>query len=145
MRIEIKGTNVKLNKELKDFVERKINGLAKFLNILEKDSGQKKPLSEAKVEIGKTTRHHRRGPFYRAECQIDVPGGKKLRAESRSEDLRTAITEVKDELQEQLKKYKGKIISQHKRGKRKIKKSLHLSPLARFKRGKGGRTREESL
>jgi len=117
MKIEIKGTNVKLNKALKDFVERKINGLAKFLNILEKDSGQKKPLSEAKVEIGKTTRHHRKGPFYRAECQIDVPGKKRLRAESQSEDLRVAIARVKDKLQDQLKRYKGKIISQHRRGK----------------------------
>jgi ribosome-associated translation inhibitor RaiA len=71
--------------------------------------------------------------------------GKSLRSEACSGDLRLAITEVKDELQRQLKQYKNKITAKTKRGQRKRKKSLHLSSLAKFQIKKGQRIREEGI
>ena len=114
MKIIIKTKNTVLTQAIEDFIKEKINPLEKFIKVLHNgkyispSSGKEKPVLVAWVEIGKETRHHKKGPFFRAECQIKLPG-KSVRAESFSKDLRTAITEVKDELQRELKKEKGKI------------------------------------
>jgi ribosomal subunit interface protein len=148
MKIIIKTKNIRLTKALEDFVEIKINQLERFSKVFqpEKLSGnlRGKARAEAEVEIGKSTLHHRKGFFFRAECQILLPG-KKLRAEANSSDLRLAITQVKDELQLQLKQYKDKISAKTKRDQRKRKKSLHLASGARFKLKKGQRIREEGI
>jgi len=72
--------------------------------------GKGKPRVEAWVEIGKESRHHQKGPYFLAECQMRFPK-KSLRSVAESEDLRQAITEVKDELQRELKQYKTKLIA----------------------------------
>jgi putative sigma-54 modulation protein len=113
--IVIKTQNIKLNRALEDFIERRIGELEKFF--------QKKP-SKSFVEIGKTTHHHKKGPFFRAECQITVPGKKSIRAEALSPDLRLAIVEVKDEIQRQLKKYEDKFIAKTRKRQRKLKKII---------------------
>lgn len=123
MKIIIKTKNTVLTRAIEDFIKEKINPLEKFIKVLHNreyvspSSGKVKSVIVAWVEIGKETRHHKKGPFFRAECQIKLPG-KSVRAESFSKDLRTAITEVKDELQRELKKEKGKIISIKKRKSR---------------------------
>lgn len=96
MKIIIKTKNIELTPALHQYVEEKINSLEKFLEIV-----------EAWVEVGKETRHHRKGPFFRAECQMRLPG-KSIRSVAVKEDLRLAIDEVKDELQRALKQYKKK-------------------------------------
>ena len=117
MKIIIKTKNLKLNQTLKNFIEEKINSLEKFSNIgrweggvqkeyLDSFFGKGKPKVEAWVEIGKESRHHQKGPYFFAECQMRFPK-KSLRSVAKSEDLRQAITEVKDELQRELEKYKN--------------------------------------
>lgn len=156
MKIVIKTKNLKLNSALKNFIEEKIGSLEKFSEIFQKKYfnsffGKGKPRVEAWVEIGKTTLHHQKGPFFRAECQMRLPG-RSLRSTARSKDLRLAITEVKDELQRQLKQYRNKLKSQTKRKERVSKKSLRLAPGARFKKRlqpsrhpRGVRIREEGI
>jgi len=149
MKIIIKTTNLKLNQALKNFIEEKIGSLEKFSKIFYQKYfnsffGKGKPRIEAWVEIGKTTLHHQKGPFFRAECQMRFPG-RSLRATALSKDLRLAITEVKDELQRQLKQYKNKLTAQTKRKQRRLKKSLRLHPSAKFKIKKGARIREEGI
>jgi len=116
MQIIIKGTKIELTKTLKDFVEEKIKDLEKFFEFKIKQDFEVK----AFIEIGKTSKRHRKGDIFFAECQIFLPG-KGVRAVAEREDLKLAICEVKDELQVQLKKYKEtqkeKIIKE----KRKIK------------------------
>ena len=133
MKIVIKTTNIKLTFALHQYIEEKINSLEKFLKIV-----------EAWVEIGKETRHHQKGPFFRAECQMRLPG-KSIRSEARQKDLRLAIDEVKDELQRELKQYKNKMMAKIKRSARVHKKSLKLHPAAKIKREKGARIREEGI
>jgi len=147
MKIVIKATNIKLNRALENFIQKKINDLEKFLEIFHKNYfnsfyGKGKPRVEAWVEIGKTTLHHKKGPFFRVECQMHLPA-KSLRSEALSHDLRLAVVEVKDELQRQLKQYKNKLIAETRRRQRQLKKELHLSPRARFYRR--GRIREEGM
>jgi len=116
MQIIIKGTKIELTKTLKDFVEEKVKDLEKFFEFKIKQDFEVK----AFVEIGKTSKRHRKGDIFFAECQIFLPGNG-VRAVAEREDLKLAICEVKDELQVQLKKYKEiqkeKIIKE----KRKIK------------------------
>jgi len=146
MKIIIKTTNLKLNKELSQYIEEKLNPLEKFSKILYNEKyydhffSKGKPRVEAWVEIGKETKHHKKGPFFWAECQMRFPK-RTLRSIAESDNIKQAITEVKDELQRELKQYKEKLISKTKRGARVLKKELKLSPLARFYRK--GRIREE--
>ena len=149
MKIVIKTTNLKLNQALKNFIEEKIGSLEKFSKIFQNNYygdflGKGKPKVETWVEIGRTTLHHKKGPFFSAKCQMRFPG-KSLRSIARSKDLKLAITEVKDELQRQLKQYKNKLTAQTERRQRRLKKSLRLHPLAKFKKRKGVRIREEGI
>ena len=179
MKIVIKTTNLKLDKELSQYIGEKINSLEKFSKILYNEKyfnhllerqrrvkkriyplclpersegwrrantlrlfGKGKPRVEAWVEIGKETMHHKKGPFFWAECQMRFPK-RSLRSTARAEDLKLAITEVKDELQRQLKQYKEKLTAQTKRRARVLKKELKLAPQARFYRK--GRVKEEGI
>ena len=115
MKIIIKTKNLKLSQVLKNFIEEKINSLEKFSKIFQNNYygdflGKGKPRVEAWVEIGKESRHHQKGPYFLAECQMRFPK-KSLRSVAESEDLKQAITEVKDELQRELKQYKTKLIA----------------------------------
>jgi ribosome-associated translation inhibitor RaiA len=153
MKIVIKTKNLKLTRALENFIEEKINDLEKFLpptifgggqseKYFDSFYGKGKPRAEAWVEIGKETRHHKKGPYFWAECQMRFPK-RSLRSIARAEDLKLAITEVKDELQRESKQYKEKFRAETKRGARVLKKELKLSPLARFYRK--GRIREEGV
>ncbi|MBZ9569452.1 ribosome-associated translation inhibitor RaiA [Patescibacteria group bacterium] len=148
MKIVIKTKNVELTQALKKYIQEKFNSLEKFLQIFQEEKyfnhffGKGKPRVELWVEIGKETLHHQKGPFFWAECQMRFPG-KSLRATARLKDLKLAIVEVKDELQRQLKKYKEKITTKDKRKQRVFKKTLKISPSARFYRK--GRIREEGV
>ena len=98
MKIDIVTKNISLDEPLESFVREKIGGLDKLI-------GNDK--SEARVEIGKPSQHHKSGRIFRAEANIRM-GGVLLRASCGHEDLRNAIVDVKDELQEQIRKFKEK-------------------------------------
>ena len=98
MKIDIVTKNISLDEPLENFVREKIGGLDKLI-------GNDK--SEARVEIGKPSQHHKSGRIFRAEANIRM-GGILLRASCEHEDLRNAIVDVKDELQEQIRKFKEK-------------------------------------
>ena len=104
MKIVIKATNLKLNQELRDYIEEKIGGLEKFAEVFQSEKyydsffTKGKPRAEVWLEIGRTTRHHQKGDIFLAEVQMRLPG-KSLRVESEREDLKLAITEIKDDLQ----------------------------------------------
>ena len=98
MKTIISTKNISLDKPLEVFIEDKIGGLAKYL---------KDDAIQVRVEIGKPSKHHRNGEIFRAEANLKM-GSNLLRAEAESSDLRTAIVEVKNKLQQQIKKFKDK-------------------------------------
>jgi len=98
MKIDISTKNMTLDEPLRVFIEDKIGGLD---HLIGNSNGQ------AKVEIGMPSKHHRSGEVFYAEVNLFI-GGKLLRASCSHEDLRNAITDVKDELQIQIKKFKEK-------------------------------------
>lgn len=99
MQIDIEATNIELTPPLREYVEKKIGRLSKFLTRFDSDS------IHVKVEVARLTRHHRHGDVYHAEANLHFPGGM-LRAEHQSEDIRVSIDKVKKILQRRIRKYK---------------------------------------
>ena len=99
MQIDIEATNIELTPPLREYVEKKIGRLSKFLTRFDSDS------IHVKVEVARLTRHHRHGDVYHAEANLHFPGGM-LRAEHRSDDIRVSIDKVKKILQRRIRKYK---------------------------------------
>jgi len=136
MRVTIKATKIKLTPEIKEFVEEEINSLEKFAERIfgekyeEGFFGKLKPKVEARVEI----KGKERG-FYYAECNLIFPK-KIIRAEALKKDLKSAIYEIKSELEREIKEYKGKFFARIKRGARKLKRELKISEAAKIKEGK---------
>jgi putative sigma-54 modulation protein len=127
MRITIKTKNFVLTDSVRDYCEKKIGGLEKFLDGADPDSF----LAEA--ELSRTTRHHKSGDVFRFEVNLTV-GGKLLRSESEQETIYAAIDEVHDELAREIKGEKTKQSVIFRRIARSVKKKLNLSPLARFRK-----------
>lgn len=116
MKISIKATNIELTDAIRLKVEQKIGELEKYIQKTEDlDKAVKgRAAYEVWVEVGRTTRHHKKGIIFRAEAQMRLRG-KSLRAESENLDLYQAIDEVHDELKVELSKHKEKMISKRKR------------------------------
>jgi len=136
MKITIKATKIELNPEIKKFIEEQINSLEKFAKGIFGEKyydgffGKGKPRAEARVEV----KGKERGYYY-VECNLNFPK-KLIRSESLKKDLKTAIYEMKDELQREIKEYKEKFFAKVKRGARKLKRELKISEAAKIKEGK---------
>lgn len=59
---------------------------------------------QARVEVARSTRHHRTGKVYHVDVNIDLPK-KVIRAEDEGTDIRAAIDSVKNKLQREIVKY----------------------------------------
>ncbi len=142
MKISLKWTNLEPIESIDVFVEEKINDLEKFIKNYVNTG-----VAEAWVEVSRTTKHHKKGEFvYRAEADIRLPG-EILRAEAIHKDLRQAIVRVKDELQRQIKNYRGTKEAKVKRGARLVKRMNAVAPEAttREERRLGRRERDEGI
>lgn len=94
---------------IRAFVEEKVQ-------VLEKMTEDWQP-AELRIEVGKTTNHHAKGPYFKAEMQLSIPG-EVLRATEEAEDLYESIDKVRDNLRRQLKEYKERIQDRSQRGMR---------------------------
>ncbi len=112
MKLNIKATNLELTPKLKDYVQKKMDMLDKYLGKLK--------VINAHVEVGKTTNHHLKGEIYSAEVNLSL-GSDLLRVEKTEKDLFKAIDKVKDHLELVIKKYKDKKIDRKKQ-KQKLSK-----------------------
>ncbi|HXV27029.1 MAG TPA: ribosome-associated translation inhibitor RaiA [Candidatus Paceibacterota bacterium] len=111
MHIDIYAKNIELDEPLRVFVNEKIGDLEHLMAGM----GQSDEI-RARVEIGKPGEHHHKGRIWYAEANIHVGQSNDLfRASCTHEDLRYAITDVKDELQRQLKKYREKMTEKDRR------------------------------
>lgn len=101
MKVIIKTTNLELTEPLKAYIEEKMESLGKFFPNLDPD------VVKSKVEVARSTRHHKQGNVYHADVNLELPGAV-LRAEKDASDIRAAIDGVKDKLKREIDKYKGK-------------------------------------
>ncbi len=114
MRItSIKATNLSLTDAIKSRIESKALALEKLTKDFE-------PAAELHIEVGKSTKHHSKGPFFVAEFQLCVPGSQ-LRAVCEEENLYHAIGQARDQVRRQLKEYKEKLRERSQHGVRQDK------------------------
>ncbi len=112
MRLSIKATGIDLTQAITNYVNEKIGGLEKYLKRMDQGA------VEARVEVGKSTKHHNKGDIFRAEINLKVPG-KVLRAEEESADLYASIDLMHDEIKRQIVSFKSKKIDKSVRKARK--------------------------
>jgi ribosomal subunit interface protein len=79
-----------------------------------------------RIELSRSTRHHKKGRVFRAEINCNVPGVRigTFRAEVAHEDLRAAFTETSREIIRQLEKFRGRLGTQYKKGARELKRRM---------------------
>lgn len=115
MNVNIKATNMELTSAITDYVNRRLEGIEKFIK-----EGDKVIIY---VEVGKTTNHHKQGDIFRAEFHIEI-SGVEFYTFSEKEDLYTAIEDAKEEIIRQIKTKKDRKQTLFKRGATSIKKML---------------------
>ena len=116
MRISLKGTNIKLLESTREYVDRKLVFLA------EKLIARDDEMVILEIEVGKTTKHHKTGPYFRAEANLAI-GKKLLRAEAIGETLNEAVDLLAEELEREIKKFKERRRVLLLKGARKLKKN----------------------
>lgn len=100
MKIIIKATNIELTPAIRDYVEKKVGRLARFLT-------EKEGEAMVNVEVGKTSHHHHSGDVFMAEMQL-THGSLSTRIEKFDADLYAAIDVASDELIQETTKKKNK-------------------------------------
>ena len=106
MKINITGKGIELTDAISAYVEKKFSGLDKFND----------KIIRANVVVGMDTKHHVKGQVFICECKLEIPG-KDVFAEKNEKVLYKAIDKVRDYLEGELKKHKGKTERTDKRGK----------------------------
>lgn len=108
MNINIKSTKIKLIPEIKDYIQKKMDTLDKYLGSMK--------VMQARFEVEKTTEHHQKGEIFRAELNLSLPG-KLLRVEKTEKEILKAVDKVRDHMEVIIKRFKEKKIDK----KRKVK------------------------
>lgn len=108
MKIRIKATKMELTEAIRDYCQKKMDMLDKYL-------GEHIPVINCDVEVEKAVGGQHKGDIFRAEVNLEVPR-EILRVEKVEKDLYKAVDKVKDHLELMIKKYKEKLVDK-KRGK----------------------------
>ena len=104
MNIDIHAKNIELNPPLREFIEEKMGDLEHVIANMGEHA--------AYVEVGIPSQHHNTGPIFYAEANVKV-SGELFRAEANHHDLHAAVIEVRDELKNQINRFKDKRREQH--------------------------------
>ena len=116
MSTNIKATNIELTDAIKDYVNNNLLGLDRFITDPKEDL-------IIQVEVGKTTRHHRSGDYFRAEFNVDI-SGKKFYVSAKKDNLYGAIDEAKEALFRKIDYSKNRERTLLRRGAKSIKKMI---------------------
>ena len=116
MQINIQSKNIELSSEVKEYAQKRISSLEKFLS-----RGGSEP--RINFELIRTTNHHKTGDIFEANCKI-YASGKEYFCQSHHEDLHSAIDEVREKLYQEIIKDKDRRQTLMKRGAASIKKML---------------------
>jgi len=102
MDVLVRGRNVEVTNALKEYVEKRVGKLDKFLD----------NLGEAQVTLNVENQSHK--------VEVTIPiNGMILRGEEATGDMYTSVDMVVDKLEKQIEKYKGKLIRRRGQGDQK--------------------------
>jgi ribosomal subunit interface protein len=116
MKFDIKSTGIALTPAIRSFVDEKLSHLDRFID-------RNDQAIRAHIEIGKSTKHHQKGDFFRAEINLEV-SGTVLRVVNESADLYAAIDLAQNAMREEITSWRGKEKTLFRRGARAIKNLL---------------------
>ena len=112
MQTSLKGTNIEILESTAEYVDKKlVKTVEKFVH------GDAMSL---KIEVERMARHHRKGKVFRAEANLAF-GKKTLYAEAFGETLNEAIDLLEEELEHEIKHFKGKARSVMLKNARRLK------------------------
>jgi ribosomal subunit interface protein len=95
---------------LETYIDEKLGALEKLVKNF--DDAAEGGLT-LRVEIARTTAHHRKGEdIFTASALLELPGHD-LRAEGTADDVRIAIDRARDILREEIEHYKSKLLEHH--------------------------------
>ena len=100
MKISIKTTNITLTPDIKEYLDRKLESLKKFIDAADDTVA-------VDVELGKSSMHHQTGDVFRAEINV-FEGKKSYRAVAEGNDLVSALDGMKDQILHSLRNDKTK-------------------------------------
>jgi ribosomal subunit interface protein len=113
MQINIKYTQFKPAADIEEYAREHFGQIERFLKSFEKHGE-----ITMSVEIGRSTKHHKKGDVFFAEAMFETtPGGKTIRATDTQEDIRMAIVSVKEKLKKEVRRYKDKLVESKRRVK----------------------------
>ena len=117
MKSNIKIFDMAMTDAIADFANKKLDHLEKFA-----------PGSDAELalELGKNTKHQKKGDVFFAEATLMV-SGKKYQAEAHGADLYNAIDTLVKELKRELTSAKGKEKTRTRRIGKKMKETFHTA------------------
>ena len=115
MRIIIQITSIENSSAIEEYVGKKLKPLERLLKDREE--------AIARVEVGKSTKHHKKGDVFFAEVNLHVKG-KEFRSVEQANDLYAAIDLMKDEVLAEVKAYLDKQRGNAKHGGQLAKKKL---------------------
>jgi len=115
MATNIKATGIDLTPAITDYVNKKIESIQKFV-------GADQNIN-VYVEVGKTTKHHKQGDYFKAEFNVEIEG-ESLFTSSEKSDLYKAIDDSKEEIIRRIMNFKKRKNTLFKRGSMSVKKML---------------------
>lgn len=98
MQINLKTKDIEVTDAIRQYVNDRMESVAKVVESYD-------PAAMVEVEVGKSTQHHNKGPFMRAEMNLSFLGNV-FRSEEEREDLYEAIDMAKDDLRRQVVEHK---------------------------------------
>lgn len=99
MKAALKATNLTLTPAIREYMEKKLKMIEKYLG--------KEAVINCQFEVELITKHHNKGEIFRAEINLSL-ANTLLRVERTAEDLYKAIDKTKDHLVELIKRSKDK-------------------------------------
>jgi putative sigma-54 modulation protein len=119
MKINLQGKGLELTESIKDYVLKRVTNLEKLLSGIEEKGGEVR----VNFEVSQSTKHHKSGEIFHTDCLIKI-NGKNFYASFNSDDLYSAIDEVKEILFNDIQKNKDREQTLFKRGALSVKKML---------------------
>lgn len=118
MNLIIKTKNLELTDRLQKVIYDKIGRVKKFLKNFKRGQDM---VFDTFIDVERETKHHKKGDVFFTEVKI-VLLGKNIVAKAHGENLIKTISDVKNELESEIKKYKTKVIELPRRTYRKAKR-----------------------
>ncbi len=116
MRTTIKATNIEHTNAIDTYLAKRLNELERILEPKEKSE-------LARIELGKSTKHHRTGEIFFAEITFHVKK-KDFRARAEGADLYEAIDKMQAMIVREVKRHHGLVRTERKKGGREMKRRI---------------------